>query len=95
MWDDVGLMTVPFSLASYPSFLRFWAGRVFNVCLGFWLHVDVQVIRISRSRVRVCPKRALPFQSRVRERHGLTGSARCAMIVKVPSTGTIIIIEVP
>jgi len=28
MWDDVGLMTVPFSLASYPSFLRFWAGRV-------------------------------------------------------------------
>ena len=28
MWDDGGLMTVSPSLASHPSFLRFWAGRV-------------------------------------------------------------------
>jgi len=28
IWDDVGLMNVSSSLASYPSFLRFWAGRV-------------------------------------------------------------------
>jgi len=28
MWDDGALMTVSPSLASHPSFLRFWAGRV-------------------------------------------------------------------
>jgi len=28
MWDDGGLMNVSPSLASHPSFLRFWAGRV-------------------------------------------------------------------
>ena len=28
MWDDVAPMNAPLSLAAYPSFLRFWAGRV-------------------------------------------------------------------
>jgi MFS family permease len=28
MWDDIAPMNAPLSLAAYPSFLRFWAGRV-------------------------------------------------------------------